>query len=195
MRPLLLATTNLGKLREFQIFFKDLPDWDLRLKPIDVDVEETGLTFMDNAIQKASGIARATQHWSLGDDSGLVVDALGGAPGVFSARYAETDADRIARVLHELNQQDPKLGRKGTFVCAIALCDPQGTVVALAEGKCEGEILFAPQGSGGFGYDPIFWLPQLGATFAELSPEKKDQISHRGKAFAVLRHQLLSLSL
>lgn len=195
MQPLLLATTNLGKFKEFKIFFKDLPDWDLRLKPMDLEIEETGLTFVDNAVQKAAGIAQATHHWSLGDDSGLMVEALGGAPGVFSSRYANTDEARITRLLQELDQQDPKLGRKGTFVCAIALCNPQGTVVALAEGKCDGEILFAPQGSGGFGYDPVFWIPSLGATFAELSPEKKETISHRGKALADLRQQLLALSI
>jgi len=189
--PLIRASGNPGKLREFSHFFETLPrsHWDLQLKPADLDPEETGTTFAENAQQKARSVALATQQWAIADDSGLAVDALGGAPGVYSARYADTDPERIARVLQELDQI-PHGSREAAFWAVIALCDPQGEIRALGAGSCPGQILSSPRGSGGFGYDPIFYVPELGLTFAEMTYEQKQQVGHRGKALMALRSQL-----
>jgi XTP/dITP diphosphohydrolase len=199
---LILASSNPGKLKEFQQFFQSHSSpqsrWHLQLKPEDLEIEETGLTFAANAELKARGVALATGHWAIADDSGLSVDALQGAPGVFSARYAANDAARIAKLLAALDalEQDRSapLHRGAEFCCAIAISDPSGTIVALAEGRCRGEILRSARGQGGFGYDPIFLEPQRGLTFAELSTEEKQQISHRGRALEMLRSQWLALS-
>ncbi|MDX2271249.1 MAG: RdgB/HAM1 family non-canonical purine NTP pyrophosphatase [Cyanobacteriota bacterium] len=199
MTPLILASGNRGKLREFQEFFASLPTpsgWQLQLKPADVEIEETGKTFRENAELKARGVALATGSWALADDSGLAVVALKGAPGVYSARYAPSDGERIARVLSELaaiETQQGSINRHAMFACAIALSNPAGEIMALAEGRCRGEILPAPRGEAGFGYDPIFWDPHLGLTFAEMSVEQKRQVSHRGRALAALREQLVTL--
>lgn len=191
MTPLILASGNPGKLREFTHFFNSLPKshWDLQLKPSDLDPEETGTTFEENAQQKARSVALATQQWAIADDSGLAIEALNGAPGVYSARYADSDAARIARVLQELDQI-PQASREAAFWAAIALSDPHGQIQALATGRCPGQILTAPRGDGGFGYDPIFYVPQLDLTFAEMTYEQKQAIGHRGKALLALRAQL-----
>ncbi|HEY9734943.1 MAG TPA: non-canonical purine NTP pyrophosphatase, partial [Trichocoleus sp.] len=131
-------------------------------------------------------------QWAIADDSGLAVDGLGGAPGLYSARYGLSDADRINRVLRELGETTE---RGAQFVCAIALARPDGTIALETEGICRGEILTAPKGSGGFGYDPIFYVPEAGLTFAEMTPEEKERCSHRGIAFAQLMPQLRSLTL
>lgn len=189
--PLILASGNPGKLREFSHFFDDLPHsrWHLQLKPADLEVEETGTTFLDNARQKARTVALALRQWAIADDSGLAVDALAGAPGVYSARYADTDTARIARVLQELGRI-PNPTRGAAFWAAIAISDPQGQIRAWAEGQCPGQILESPRGTGGFGYDPIFYLPELNLTFAEMSYAQKQQVGHRGKALMALRSQL-----
>ncbi len=161
-------------------------------------MEETGQTFQDNAQQKACAVALATQSWAIADDSGLAVVALKGAPGVYSARYAATDQTRIERVLEELaaiEQTTGDINRQAAFCCAIALCNPQGQTVALAEGVCEGEILPVPRGQGGFGYDPIFYVPSLGLTFAEMTTDQKQLIGHRGKALQALRETLQAQTL
>lgn len=191
MIPLVLASGNPGKLREFSHFFNTLPrsHWELQLKPADLDPEETGTTFAENAQQKARSVALATQQWAIADDSGLAIEALGGAPGVYSARYADTDTARIARVLQELDRI-PQASREAAFWAVIALSDPQGQIQALAEGCCPGQILTEPRGSGGFGYDPIFYVPQLDLTFAQMTYEQKQQVGHRGKALMALRSQL-----
>lgn len=189
MQTLVVATGNPGKLEELQAYLKDLP-WHLALKPEDLEIEETGQTFLANARLKATGIAIATGQWSIADDSGLAIDALGGAPGVYSARYGTTDDDRINRVLRELGDQ---AHRRAQFVCAIVVAQPDGTIVLEEEGVCPGEILKAPQGSGGFGYDPIFYVPQVAKTFAEMSPEQKHRLSHRGLAFEKLLPKLQRL--
>lgn len=186
MQTLVVATGNPGKLEELQAYLKDLP-WQLALKPDELDIEETGQTFLENARLKATGIAVATGQWSIADDSGLAIDALGGAPGIYSARYGSTDNDRIDRVLRELGDQPNRLAQ---FVCAIVLARPDGTIALEAEGICPGEILQQPEGTRGFGYDPIFYVPEVGKTFAEMSPEQKHHLSHRGRAFAILRPQL-----
>ncbi|MEB3881957.1 RdgB/HAM1 family non-canonical purine NTP pyrophosphatase [Lyngbya sp. CCY1209] len=188
-KRLVVATGNPGKLDEMRAYLTGI-DVELRLKPPDLDVEETGNTFLENAGLKATEVAQVTGEWAIADDSGLAVDALGGAPGVYSARYAATDAERIARVLRELETAD---SRKAQFVCAIAIARPDGAIVAQLEGVCPGEIAEAPRGRQGFGYDPIFYVPEHQMTFAEMSPELKNQISHRGRAFAKLLPQLPAL--
>lgn len=190
MKPLVVATGNPGKLKELQAYLLE-SGWDLRLKPADLEIEETGQTFAENAALKARETAIATGEWAIADDSGLSVDALNGAPGLFSARWGNSDRDRIERLLRELGDET---NRKAAFICAIAVASPQGEIVLSVEGVCPGEILTAPQGSGGFGYDPVFWLPELQLSFAELTPEQKRQVSHRGRALAELLPQLRSLA-
>ncbi len=189
MTVLVVATGNPGKLREMQQYL-DGSGWDLQLKPADLDVEETGETFAANAALKASQTALATGQWAIADDSGLAVAALGGAPGIYSARYGSDDADRIARVLRELAGAGD---RTAAFVCAVAVARPDGAIAVAVEGRCEGTILEAPRGEGGFGYDPIFWVPDLGRSFAELTVEEKRRVSHRGHAFAQVLPQLGAL--
>jgi XTP/dITP diphosphohydrolase len=183
---LVVATSNPGKLREMQAYLAN-SGWKLTLKPEELEIEETGDTFAANACLKASEVAKATRQWAIADDSGLQVDALNGAPGVFSARYGTTDSDRIARLLKELGNET---NRKAQFVCVVAIARPDGEIVLQCEGICRGEILHAPRGNGGFGYDPIFYVPEKQLTFAEMTPEVKKSVSHRGKAFAVLQPQL-----
>ena len=183
MTILVVATGNPGKLREMQVYLADL-GWELQLKPPELEIEETGDTFAANAALKASEVALATGKWAIADDSGLAVDALDGAPGIYSARYGKTDPERIERLLLELGNE---LNREAQFVCAIAIANPDGAIVLQVEGISRGEILRTPRGTGGFGYDPIFYVPQAGLTFAEMTPEIKRYHSHRGKAFELLR--------
>jgi len=186
MNPkLLVATRNPGKMRELRILFSDLPVAVLTLDEAGMNEEtaETGDTYAANALLKANAAYQATGLLSLGDDSGLEVDALGGRPGLYSARYGEgtlTWPERRAKLLGEL-EGVPEEKRTARFRCAIALCAP-GQPPTTLEGVCEGRIAFAPAGSGGFGYDPIFYLPDYGCTMAELDEEAKNQISHRGRA-------------
>jgi len=186
---LVVATGNPGKLREMQAYLADF-GWELTLKPADLEVEETGSTFAANACLKASQVAKATGNWAIADDSGLQVDALNGVPGVYSARYGKTDAERISRLLEELGDES---NRQAQFVCAVAIASPNGVIVLQAEGICRGEILHTPRGAGGFGYDPIFYVPAYKMTFAEMTPELKREISHRGQAFQTLLPQLAVL--
>jgi XTP/dITP diphosphohydrolase len=188
---LIVATQNPGKVREMQAYLRGL-DWQLAPMPSRLEIEETGTTFAENAILKASGAASALGEWAIADDSGLEVEALDGAPGLYSARYGKTDAERIERLLNELGND---LNRQARFVCAIALARPDGEIVLQAQGICPGEILHAPRGQGGFGYDPIFYLPEQRLTFAELPAEVKNRLSHRGLAFQILLPQLRALKL
>lgn len=188
-RPLVIASGNPGKVREFAALLADLP-LEVRPQPPGLEVEETGTTFAANAQLKAEAVAKATGCWALADDSGLAVEALDGAPGVFSARYAPTDAERIARLLAEL---EAATTRRAAFVAALALADPQGVVQLAVEGRCEGLITEAPRGDGGFGYDPVFLVPELGLTFAEMDKATKARIGHRGRAFAALEPRLRAL--
>lgn len=189
MKRLIVATGNPGKLKEMQSYLADVPV-TLELKPAELDVDETGVTFAENACLKASEIARATGEWAIADDSGLAVDALEGAPGVFSARYGKTDAERIERLLGELGNE---LNRAAQFVCVVAIARPDGAIALQAEGVCPGEILHAPRGAAGFGYDPVFYVPEHRLSFAEMSPDLKRSVSHRGRAFDQLLPQLRSL--
>lgn len=190
VQKLVVATGNPGKLKEIQAYLGDLP-WELTLKPAKIDVDETGTTFITNARLKASEVAKAVGEWSIADDSGLAVDALGGAPGIYSARYGKTDLARINRLLTELGDSQ---NRRAKFICAIAIANPEGEIVLATEGVCPGEILNSPRGSGGFGYDPIFYVPSQQQTFAEMSAETKSRTSHRGIAFSQLMPKLEQLS-
>ncbi|AFZ00629.1 RdgB/HAM1 family non-canonical purine NTP pyrophosphatase [Calothrix sp. PCC 6303] len=189
MTKLVVATGNPGKLGEMQAYLVD-SGWDLILKPEELDVEETGTTFAENAQLKASQVALATGNWAIADDSGLAVDALDGAPGVYSARYGANDTERIARLLKELGNES---NRQAKFICAIAMARPDGAIALQSEGACCGEILYEPAGEGGFGYDPIFYVPQAQLTYAQMPKDIKRSVSHRGKAFAVLLQKLKTL--
>ena len=193
MRPvrLVFATRNAGKLREAREIFGagvtvvGAADLDLP------EVEETGETFEANAVLKAASAAKAAGVPALADDSGLEVDALGGRPGVRSARYGGPgldDAGRRERLLEELAGV-PEARRTARFVCAVALAQPDGSV-RVARATCEGRIVHASRGEGGFGYDPIFAPDAHDRTFGELPPETKHALSHRGKAFAIARDWL-----
>jgi XTP/dITP diphosphohydrolase len=166
--------------------------WQLELKPDDLEIEETGTTFLENACLKASEVAKVLHCYAIADDSGLAIDGLKGAPGVYSARYGNTDKDRINRVLKEL---DNNPNRKAQFICVIAIANPQGEIILTAEGICKGEILKQTKGEGGFGYDPIFYIPEKQKTFAQMSLGEKQAISHRGKAFQALIPQLKNLEI
>jgi XTP/dITP diphosphohydrolase len=186
---LVVATGNPGKLQEMQAYLANL-GWQLTLKPAELEIEETGDTFAANACLKASQVAQATGNWAIADDSGLQVDALNGAPGVYSARYGKTDKERITRLLGELGDEP---NRQAQFVCAIAIARPDSAIALQAEGICRGEILHAPRGTAGFGYDPIFYVQAEQMTFAEMTAELKRKISHRGQAFQALLPQLPNL--
>ena len=193
MKKLFLATTNQGKVREYRRLLADLP---LELvTPSDIgittDVEETATTFAENARLKAVALARESGLPTLADDSGLEVDVLGGGPGTRSARYAgegATDADRSALVLEKMRDV-PWAERTARFRCVIAYAQPDGTV-KYCDGECQGIITLEPYGDNGFGYDPIFYLPEMDRTMAELSPEEKNRISHRGQAAGKVREML-----
>ena len=194
---LVIASGNAGKVREFGGLLGNL-GLDTRPQPDGLEVEETGDSFAANARLKAEAVARATGCWALADDSGLSVEALGGAPGVHSARYADSDAARIERLLRELaaaNASAARANRRARFTAALALADPRGRVFLEVEGHCPGTILEAPHGSGGFGYDPVFLVPELQLTFAQMDKAQKAAIGHRGRAFAALEPQLRALLL
>lgn len=183
---LLIATHNPGKIREMNEILADfgVECFDLGQAGVTEDVEETGATFAENAILKAEYYAAATQLLTLADDSGLEVDALNGAPGVYSKRYGEETPPLYARLMREI-QDVPWVERTARFRCVVALANGGG-LIGTAEGVCEGMIALEPKGGGGFGYDPVFYLPEWGQTMAELTAEEKHQISHRGRALAAI---------
>jgi len=180
---LVIATRNQGKLKEISALLKDYP---VDIKTLDdfgpiPEVVEDGETFDENAYKKASFTARVLGFPALADDSGLVVPALDGAPGVHSARWAgenATDEDKCRKLLREL---DGVMERQAAFECVISIAVPGGPALTY-EGRCEGEILTAPRGASGFGYDPVFYYTPLKKTFAEISREEKSRVSHRGQA-------------
>ena len=183
---LLVATNNPGKIKELNAALEDLPVDLFGLNSFEniAEPEETGATFSENAILKADSYAHQTGFWALSDDSGLEVEALNGAPGVFSARYAgenATDGERIAKLLDELKETSED-SRRARFVCAMAMADETGKIKHLAEGVCNGRIALAPRGKNGFGYDPIFIPDGFEQTFGELSSTVKHEISHRAQA-------------
>jgi len=185
MRKLLVATHNAGKVREYRQLLADLPleVTYLDAEGIELDVEEMGESFAENAIGKATTYAAATGLWTWADDSGLEVDALGSAPGIRSSRYAgpkASDADRYRKLLREL-EGVPWEQRMARFRCVVAIATPEGSV-RTAPGCCEGIIAYEPRGSHGFGYDPVFFMPELDCTMAQLAPEVKNRVSHRAQA-------------
>ena len=156
---------------------------------VDVEVEETGTTFEENSLLKARAVMEASGMPAIADDSGLCVDALGGAPGVYSARYGGPELDDAGRYRLLLENLRGQMTRTAKFVSVITCCFPNGDVIC-ARGECPGTIAYAPQGEGGFGYDPVFFVPRLKKTFAQLSPEEKNAISHRGKALEQIKVKL-----
>lgn len=195
---LVLASSNQGKIKEFSTLLQPL---GLRVAPQSdfnvPDIEETGLSFIENALLKARNASKITQLPAIADDSGLVVPALGGQPGIFSARYAGTrsDADNIQLLLK--NMQDlPKNNRQAHFICAlVCVRHAQDPDPIIAIERWHGEVLTTPKGEQGFGYDPIFWVASEQATAAELPPEKKRHLSHRGQATRALIKKIRSLSI
>ncbi|KAB7708592.1 XTP/dITP diphosphatase [Bacillus aerolatus] len=196
MKTVIIATKNKGKAKEFTSLFAD---YGIEVKtlldyPLFEDVEETGETFEENAVLKAETISAQTGQLVIADDSGLMIDALDGRPGVYSARYAGEEKDdkaNIEKVLHEL-KGTPADERTARFYCALAIARP-GKETVTVSGVCEGIITEEKQGTNGFGYDPIFWVEQFGKTMAELQPDEKNSISHRGQAIKKLDNMLPDL--
>ena len=194
---LLLATNNKGKIREYKSLLRGIPYEIVTLAELGITtaVDEVGGSFEENARLKTSTLAKESGLLSLADDSGLEVDALGGEPGSLSHRYAgegATDEDRINYLLSRLKDV-PEKQRVARFRCVIAIAEPDGRV-ELCSGECRGIITNTPKGNRGFGYDPIFYLPELGKTMAELSPERKNRVSHRAKAAEKAREFLIKLA-
>ncbi len=181
------ATGNAGKLKEFRAVLRDYTVLSEREAGFSGDVEETGSTFAENALIKARAVCRATGLAALADDSGLCVEALGGAPGVYSARYSGGGDAENRRLL--LKNMQGVSNRRAAFVCAIALCFPDGCLIT-AEGKTEGSILTEERGENGFGYDSLFLSDDLNKSFGEASDEEKNAVSHRGRALRALEAKL-----
>ncbi len=187
---LVLATRNRGKTKEIRELLKDFP---INIKNLDdfgpiPEIEEDGATFDENAFKKASFTARILGMPTMGDDSGLKVEALNGAPGIYSARYAGTNAsdqDNNAKLLREMEGMED---RSAAFICLISIAVPCGKALTY-KGRCEGLIHTTPVGKNGFGYDPVFYYPSLDKTFGQLSSEEKNLISHRGKALAEVKQE------
>jgi len=193
MKEVLIATNSLGKAKDFETLFKPLGIKVLTLNDIkdDIDVEETGVTFEENAILKAETVATLLGKMVIADDSGLEIDALGGEPGVYSARYAgpgKSDEENIDKVLTKLKSV-VKEQRTARFRCVLAISAP-GVETKTFSGSCEGQIAFERIGENGFGYDPIFFVPEKERTMAELTAEEKSAISHRGAALVKLQAEL-----
>ena len=191
-KKLVCATNNAGKLREIRDILRPLgfevlsgKDCGLHLEP-----EETGMTFEENALLKASAMAQASGLAALADDSGLMVDALDGAPGVHSARYGgkKSDKERNSYLLGNI-KHIPASKRGAAFVCCICCIFPDGSTLT-ARGECRGTLLFEPMGEGGFGYDPIFFIPELGKTMAQLFEREKNAVSHRARALHTFLNEM-----
>lgn len=194
MMKVVLASKNAHKLQEISKITEKF-DMELVLESqvgVDIDVEETGSTFEENSFIKAEAVMKATGLPALADDSGIAVDALNGEPGIYSARYGfDPSLDDWGRLELPLKntEQVPDGSRQAQFVCVITLVTPEGQVIQ-ARGEAHGELLRQPAGEGGFGYDPIFYYPPLGKSFAELSPEEKNQVSHRAQALKLFYEKL-----
>jgi XTP/dITP diphosphohydrolase len=188
-RELIIASRNKGKIREIRQIYADLPVTVVEL-PDQPEVVEDGDSFSANARKKAVEIARHTGKWALADDSGLEVDALNGAPGIYSARWSgggdEANNDKLLKELRDV----PAPARTARYRAVVVVATPEGRIIAEADGSCEGLIGFERKGSGGFGYDPLFVVPQFGCTMAQLPAETKHSISHRGEALRRLREPL-----
>ena len=187
---IIAATKNKNKLREFGEILRGFEIISQEEAGVDIEVEETGTTFEENSMLKAKAIFEATGIAAIADDSGLCVDALGGAPGVYSARYGGEGLDDEGRVqlLLENMKNIPKGERSARFVCAITLVDKDRIITA--RGECEGEIDYEPKGENGFGYDPVFYVEKYKKTMAQISPDEKNAISHRGKALGIFAEKI-----
>ncbi len=183
---LVIASGNVNKIREI-VAMLDAVDLQVMAQPEGLEVEETGQTYAENARLKAETVARLTGRWTLADDSGLDVDALGGAPGIYSARYAPTDAERIARLLREL---EGVVYRSAALISVLALADPAGRIVAVAEGICRGEILHQPVAAAGYGYNRLLYVREAGCSLAEMTPHQLHRLSSRAKAARLLAPEL-----
>ena len=186
-----LATHNPGKIQEMQAILSQLGVEVVSPAElgVDVDVEETGETFAENAMLKAQAICAAAGLPAIADDSGLCVDALNGGPGVYSARYGGEGLDDAGRTALLLQNMRGQTTRAAHFACAIACAFPNGDTLT-AEGRCDGAIAFAPMGQGGFGYDPVFLVPEKAKTFSQMTAEEKNEISHRGRALRTFSEKL-----
>ena len=186
-----LATHNPGKIQEMQAILSQLGVEVVSPAElgVDVDVEETGDTFAENAMLKAKAICAAAGLPAIADDSGLCVDALNGGPGVYSARYGGEGLDDAGRTALLLQNMRGQTTRAAHFACAIACAFPNGDTLT-AEGRCDGAIAFAPMGQGGFGYDPVFLVPEKAKTFSQMTAEEKNEISHRGRALRTFSEKL-----
>lgn len=185
---LVVATGNMGKMNEFRRILPSFSFVTMKEAGFFEEIEENGQTFEENALIKARAVCSATGQAAIADDSGLAVDALGGAPGIYSARYAgenATDPERIAKLLEELKDV-PAEKRGAAFVSVIAYVTPQGEEQTF-RGECRGVIALRPEGENGFGYDPVFFVPHLGKTFAQMQGEEKNAISHRARALALFK--------
>ena len=189
MKNLYLATKNKGKIEEYKKLLIGV-NCKLLLQPESLEVEEDGKTFRDNAIKKAIEVSIKTNNFSIADDSGICIEALGGKPGIYSSRYAENDQKRIERVLKEL---DGVKNRTAFFIANICVCSPNAEVIIESEAKCHGKIISNCRGEGGFGYDPIFEESSTGLTFAEMNDDIKDSCSHRGKALKKIIPDLIEI--
>lgn len=193
MKKVIIATQNKGKARDFEALLSPLGYEVLTLLDVaeDLDIEETGTTFEDNAILKAEGVCKVLQTTVIADDSGLEIDALDGEPGVYSARYAgeaKSDEANIDKVLEKMAGV-PEEERSARFRCVLAVASP-GKTTETFPGFCEGTILTERRGENGFGYDPIFYVPKLEKSMAELTPQEKAAISHRGNAIRTLKTEM-----
>jgi XTP/dITP diphosphohydrolase len=193
MKKFIVATKNKGKIKEIKAILSDFKIQVLSMEEVGIntDIEENGKTFEDNALLKAQEVFKATAEMVMADDSGLEVDYLGGAPGVHSDRFAgegATDQDKNIKLLGMLHGV-PFEKRTARFICAVAVILPEGNSF-IVKGTCEGFIAFEPRGNNGFGYDPLFYLPQYDRTIAEISSNEKNLISHRGKALQLMVQQL-----
>lgn len=197
-RKLLVASANQGKIREIKNYLENLNNINLEIIGLDEfpglpEVEEDGDSFRENALKKARARAEQTGLLTLADDSGLSVDYLGGEPGIYSARYAgegATDEENNQKLLEKLKDV-PEEKRKASFICVMALVDPDSGEEIVVEGRCDGIIQLSPKGENGFGYDPIFYLPEFRKTMAEIPLELKNQISHRAAALQKMKNEVI----
>ena len=193
MKRIIIATSNEGKMKEFRrlLAHKNVEILSMHEAGIDIDIDENGTTFEENAAIKAKAVCDVAHTLCLSDDSGLVIDYLNGEPGIYSARYLghDTPYEEKNRIIVDRLKGVPEEKRTARFVCAVAAAFPEGRVITVKD-TMEGRIAEEPAGCGGFGYDPIFFVPALKKTFAELSPAEKNAISHRGNALTAFREKL-----
>jgi len=191
VKRLIVASTNAGKIREVSLALSDLPEWNVESVPDLPDIEENGATFLENATLKAAHYSRFISDLTLADDSGLCVTALDGRPGIHSARYSASANERNDRLLSELAALGPETDRSAAFYCAFVVAH-NGTVLWSVQTELRGQIADGPSGDFGFGYDPIFLVPEQGQTLAQMMTDEKNQVSARGKALHQLRDFLAS---